>query len=196
MALGGVLDEFGKVNLGDDGGDVKLLRPTFVKDNVGDVKEVGKVNVGLVGGGVDAWGKGDVLEAPRIPPFPCDATGANPVKGFGGRRGEEVGKVVLVEFGGGVGHHADAPGEEAASMCLDEVGMAFQNKGIAAARGVNGFGGRGHEGGKVASFGRFLQVEARVVHEFGLGEADGGSGIEEGDGEVDELLGFDRINGG
>ena len=81
MAFVGVLDEFGQVNLGDDGGDVELLCPTFVKDNVGDVKEMGKVNVGLVGGGVDAWGKGDVLEAPRIPPFPCDATGANPVKG-------------------------------------------------------------------------------------------------------------------
>ena len=156
MALGGVLDEFGQVNLGDDGGDVKLLRPTFVKDDVGDVKEVGKVNVGFVGGGVDAWGKGDVLEAPRIPPFPCNATRANPVKGFGRRGGEEVGEIVFVEFGGGVGHHADAPREEAAPMGLDEVGMAFQHKGIAATRGVNGFGGRGHEGGEVASFGCFL----------------------------------------
>jgi hypothetical protein len=51
VALGGVTDEFGQVNLGDDGGDVELLGPAFVENNVGDVEEVGKVDVGFVGGG-------------------------------------------------------------------------------------------------------------------------------------------------
>ena len=81
-------------------------------------------------------------------------------------------------------------------MGLHKVGMAFQDKGIAAARGVNGFGGRGHKGGEVAAFGCFLQVEAGVVNEFGLGKADGGGRIEEGNGEVNELWGFDCVNGG
>ena len=144
VALGGVTDEFGKVNLGDDGGDVELLGPAFVENDVGNVEEVGKVNVGFVGGGVDARGEGDVLQAPSVPPLPCDATGANPIKGVIGGGGEEVGQVILVELGGYVGHHADAPGVESPPWGFDEVGVAFQHKDIATARGINGFGGRGH----------------------------------------------------
>ena len=133
VALGGVTDEFGQVNLGDDGGDVELLGPAFVENDVGDVEEVGKVDVGFVGGGVDARGEGDVLQAPSVPPLPGDATGANPIKGVIGGGGEKVGKVVFVEFGGDVGHHADAPGVESPPWGFDQVGVAFQHKGIAAA---------------------------------------------------------------
>ena len=48
----------------------------------------------------------------------------------------------------------------------------------------------------MTAFWHLLQIEARVVDEFGLGEADGGSGIEEGNGEVDERLGRDGVDGG
>ena len=48
----------------------------------------------------------------------------------------------------------------------------------------------------MTAFGQLLQVEAGVVNEFGFGETDRCGGIEEGDGEVDELLGFDCVNGG